>query len=49
MDLGVQPALLPVVMQNLEDGSIKKLWPFEEYKKFLSKERVAFFPRPGKR
>jgi hypothetical protein len=30
-----------VVMQNLPDGSIKKLWPFEEFKKFLSKEHVT--------
>jgi hypothetical protein len=29
-----------VVMENLDDGSIRKLWPFEEFKKFLSKERI---------
>jgi len=30
-----------VVMDNLPDGSIKKLWPFEEFKKLLSKERIT--------
>jgi hypothetical protein len=30
-----------VVMDNLPDGSIKKLWPFDEFKKLLSKEHVT--------
>ena len=30
-----------VVMDNLPDGSIQKLWPFEEFKKLLSKEQVT--------
>jgi hypothetical protein len=30
-----------VVMDNLADGSIKKLWPFDEFKKLLSKERIT--------
>lgn len=29
-----------VVMDNLPDGSIKTLWPFDEFKKLLSKERI---------
>src|SRR4051812_36546765 len=28
-------------MENLADGSIKELWPFEEFKKLLIKERVT--------
>ena len=35
-----------VVMDNLPDGSIKKLWPFEEFKKLLSKEHVTMESGP---
>ena len=30
-----------VVMDNLPDGSIKNLWPFDEFKKLLSKEHTT--------
>lgn len=37
-----------VVMENWPDGGIKELWPFEEFKKLLVKERIETGPE-GKR